>query len=119
MKTTVKAHSRSIKGKGNRPVRKHTRTKGAEDLRPRKKKSFLQNFMDKLTPYSPVMLKQEKERSERIQAARKANEFKKNNERYHIKDSNNATVGKTGDRSQKLKHGQYLVDTHKYKNGRR
>jgi hypothetical protein len=86
MKTTVKAHSRSVKGKGNRPVRRHTRTKGAEDLKPRKKRGFMQRVMDALTPYSPVMLNKEKERSERIQAARKAAEFKRTNERYHVKN---------------------------------
>ena len=116
MRTTVKAHSRSVKGKGNRPVRRHTRTKGAKDLKPRKKRGFLQRVMDALTPYSPVMLNKEKERSERIQAARKAAEFKRTNERYHVKNSSNSVVAKTGDSKHKLKPGEYIVDTHKFKN---
>lgn len=113
MRTTVKAHSRSVKGKGNRPVKKHTRTKGAGDLKPRKKRGFLQRVMDALTPYSPVMLAKEKERSAKIQAMRKARENKATNERYHIKNSSNSVVGKTGNNKHKLKPGEYLVDTHK------
>lgn len=116
MRTTVKAHSRSIKGKGNRPVRRHSRTKGAKDLRPRKKRGFLQGIMDALTPYSPVMLNKEKERSERIQAARKAAEHKKMNERYHIISSQNSVVGKTGNSKHPLKPGESLRDTTKFKN---
>jgi hypothetical protein len=71
--------------------------------------------MDALTPYSPVMLNREKERSARIQAARKAAEFKRVNERYHIKNSSNVIIGKTGNSKHKLKVGEYLFDTQKKK----
>ena len=113
MRTTVRSHSRSTKGKGNRPIRKHTRTLGAKDNGPRKKRSFLQKVMDTLTPYSPVMLAKEKERSAKIQAMRRERENKLKNERFHIKNSSNVVVGKTGDSKHKLKPGEYLWDTQK------
>ncbi len=115
MRTTVRSHSRSTKGKGNRPVKRHTRTLGAKDDGPRKKRSFLQRVMDTLTPYSPVMLKREKERSDRIQAMRRERQNKLTNERYHIMNSQNAVVGKTGNHKHPLKYGERLVDTQKKK----